>query len=163
MKFTRICAVFMAVVLGLFVGCSQAEVSMPAPASTAHSINRIVAVVNDQIIMSSELDKALAQARAHATAMHLQLPDEASFRKLILNQLIARSLQLQIAQNNQIKISAQQIDTALARMAQQRGIKVAQLYANVKKQGYTRTGFRKEVSNEILLNQLQRQATAQSY
>lgn len=123
----------------------------------AHAyINRIVAIVNNDIITQSQLNKQLAISRQHMKRLPNQKqPPKLALKRQTLNYLINRRLQLQKARDLGISVSPQQLAAAMARMAQHKGVSIEALYANALKDGYTRPEFRKEVHDEILLQKTQ--------
>ncbi len=75
----------------------------PSPGHNTH-VNRIVAVVNDDIIMSSELDNATRAIVKQLNDKGTAIPDKAVLDKEVLDKLVMESLQLQLAAVNGITI-----------------------------------------------------------
>lgn len=120
-------------------------------------VNRIVAIVNNDIITQSQLNKqvSISEQRLKRVPSSKQ-PPKLTLKRQTLNYLINRRLQLQKAHDLGVRVSSQQLAAALARMAQHKGVSIEKLYANALKDGYTRDEFRKEVHDEILLQKTQR-------
>ena len=155
-----ICGVVASVALAADPVASPSK-SMPAPVSTESALDSMVAIVNDGVITSSEVQRATAQATAHAEASKMQLPDATTLNQIVLNQLISRKLQLQVAARAKTTASDEEVAQALSSMAKQQRITVTQLLAQAKQQGFTSKEFKHEISDEIILHKVQQAALGQ--
>ena len=135
--------------------------SMPAPVSTESSLDDMVAIVNDGVITSSELQRAVSQATAHAKSSKMQLPDTTTLNQIVLNQLISRKLQLQVATRAKTTASDDEVTQALSSMAKQQHTTVTQLLAQAKQQGFSSSEFKHEITEEIILHKVQQAALGQ--
>ena len=82
-----ICGVVASVALAADPVASPSK-SMPAPVSTESALDSMVAIVNDGVITSSEVQRATAQATAHAEASKMQLPDATTLNQIVLKKLL---------------------------------------------------------------------------
>ena len=80
----RIFGVLILLMTSLVVGAAE----LPSPSSMEQKENSIVAIVNDSVILQSELDLQLKQAALQAQAAQMQLPDQSKLKAQILKQLI---------------------------------------------------------------------------
>ena len=76
----RIFGVLILLMTSLVVGAAE----LPSPSSMAQKENSIVAIVNDSVILQSELDLQLKQAALQAQAAQMQLPDQSKLKAQIL-------------------------------------------------------------------------------
>ncbi len=127
--------------------------------TTAQSValDRIVAVVNNQIITKNQLTQAMQLAKAQYAQQHLHIPNDKRLQKQILNQLIARQLQLQIAKRNNISVSKTEITDAVKRIANNNKISVPELKQKLQSDNMSYDKFVKQLKEQILLSKLQRQ------
>lgn len=131
-----------------------------APQNTVQPLDQIVAIVNNDIITQSQLNAAIIRVKKQIRGAHASMPDETTLKNGVLNQLIYKRLQLQIAKNLNVKVSNEQIDNAIQRLAQQRHLNLAQLKQNMLAESYNYSAFRKELGEEIAISQVQQQAVA---
>ena len=83
--------------------------AMPAPSSTVTTLDRVVAIVNNDVVTESQLKQALRRAKARMQQAHMALPPTANFRATVLEQLVDRSLQLQLAKKMGLKVTNAQL------------------------------------------------------
>lgn len=122
------------------------------------ALDRIVAVVNDGIIMQSELNQAMHDARLQMQAIHQPTPAPASLRKKVLNDLINQHIQLQLAKKNKITVTAAQIDQAIANIAKNNGLDHAAFITRLKQSGIDIDHYRDEIKKQMIMAKLQGQA-----
>ncbi len=122
------------------------------------SLDRIVAVVNDDVILKSELDRALVNIEAQYGASG-QLPDREVLAKQVLQRLIVMQLQVQRASETGIRISDAEFQQSLARLAEQNGISLEQMTQSLQQQGLSPDEFRRAFRDELLAQRLRQRYT----
>lgn len=134
--------------------------SLPGPSATpTQELDRIVAYVNNGIITQSEFNQAYKVAREqqeHARAVGLPEVPASQLRTLVMDQLIAQHLQLQMAKQQGLKISDKQLNAAIAQIAKKHKVSVKRLYQTVKQQGMSRAAYRDQIRTQITIMTLQR-------
>lgn len=123
-------------------------------------IDRVVAIVNNDVITEAQLTKQINIMKNQMQQANMQIPPDKILRKKILQQLIDQLLQVQIAKSTGIRVSNHQLNAALHRLAAQRKISVSDLYKAVQKAGWTIQGFRKQIREQIAIEELQRREVA---
>lgn len=118
------------------------------------SLDAAAAIVNNDIILESELDKAQS-AVSQNLARRGHMVDSVSARKAALESLITRSLVLQLAQSQGIALTDMQIDAAIAQSAAQSGITPEELLARVAP-GMPEAQAREEFRDDLILNEVRR-------
>jgi peptidyl-prolyl cis-trans isomerase SurA len=119
-------------------------------------IDKVVAVVNQDVVLESQLEGLVHQVRQSARTAGQPLPDEQRLRKQALERLILESLQLQLAERLGLRITDTQLEQAIGNIARSEGKTQEQLRAGLQAQGLTYSRFREQVRNEILLSELAR-------
>ncbi len=145
-------------------GSSLSDFSLLSPSSQqsamssgSQTLDKIVAVAGDDVILSSELDNAVAQIRARAGARVNQVPPNV-LRSQVLDQLIMTKLQVARAKERNIQISDQEIDQGIARIAQQNNMSMAQFSQAVNADpSMTIAQLREQVSQELMVSTLRRE------
>ncbi|MBN8726492.1 MAG: peptidylprolyl isomerase [Xanthomonadales bacterium] len=132
-----------------------------AQSAPVQPLDGIVAVVNDGVVLKSELDQRVASVVQQYSGNPGQLPPRDVLERQLLDRLILQKLQVERAEGTGIKASDAQIDRSLAGVAQQNGLEVGQLRGAIEQQGLDYDRFRNNVREQILVNDL-RQRVAQS-
>lgn len=117
-------------------------------------IDRIAAVVNEEVILQSELDRAIANITAQYASNPGQLPPAEVLAKQVLERLVLTRLQVARAQESGIRVNDQEIEQAAANIAQQNGMTLDQLQAQVAKDGLSMTDFRNTLRDEITIQRM---------
>lgn len=140
---------------GLSIICSAIICSPIHAAASEQSLDRIVAIVNDAPITQTELNESIDTAKKQIAASNTAQPSNEVLHKQVLQQIIDRKLQIQLAEQAGIHIKDEDIDKAITHIAQQNNMTMAQLSEQLVKQGLTMEAYRKEISEEIMIQQVQ--------
>ena len=126
-----------------------------APAAPANQmLDRIVAVVNDDVILQSELNDAVRTIEHQYAGRTGQLPPANVLKRQVLDRLIMMRLQVQKAQDQGINVSDADVDRAVQGVAQQNKLTPEQLRAAVEQQGSSFAAFRQELADQITVQRL---------
>ena len=125
-----------------------------APAGQTQSLDRIVAVVNEDVILQSELDDAVRSIQQQYASQPGQLPPLDVLQKQVLDRLILMRLQLQKADDQGVHVSDNQVDQAVAQVAQQNKMSPDQLRAEVERTGQDFGSFRQQLADQLTVQQL---------
>lgn len=129
-------------------------------AQDAEFIDSIVAVVEEDVIMRSELDTAIKGIVERIRGQGGNLPPQDLLEKQVLERLIVRKLQVQRALRTGIRVSDADIDQALMGMAQQNGITVGQMRQIIESDGEDFTEFRRSIGEEIMTERLRQRVVS---
>lgn len=121
------------------------------------SLDKIVAVVNDTPITQTEVGEQVSTVKKQMSANGAPLPPEKVLHKQVLDQLVNRKLELQLAEQAGVKVDDADLDKALTHIAQQNNMTLPQLYDQVKNQGLTVAEYRKVIREEMIIQQVQQQ------
>lgn len=122
----------------------------------AQELDRVVAVVNKDVVLQSQLDSLVHKVESDATRDGQSLPDPATLRKQALDRLINESLVLQLADRQGLRINDSQLDQAIASIASDRKMTPEQLKQDAMKDGLSELQFRDEVRKELLMSEVRR-------
>ncbi len=123
------------------------------------SVDRIVAVIDEDVILQSELDRAVNNVLAGYAGRSAQLPPRDVIERQVLERLILIRLQLQRAEATGIRVSDGELDQAVARLAQQNGATIDQLRASLERDGFSYEEFRRTLRDELLVQRLRQRFT----
>ena len=127
-------------------------------AADAVVVDRIVAIVNDDLITLFDLNQNFKPYEANIKALGYSPEKEREtlykLRSDLLNKLIEEKLADQAIKRNNIEVSEQEIDTAMERLKDSRSITDDELRAGLAQQGLTLEEYRKNLKNQLLRNKL---------
>lgn len=150
--------VFLVFILSILSACYFSSLFAITATAQGQTLDKILAVVNDDVITQSEFNKVLAEARGQMQAEHATPPNEKAFRKQVLNQLIDRKIELSLAKQAGITISQAEVDKVVASIAKQNNVSVADLYDHVTQSGMSKSKYLSELKEQLTLQKLTQQA-----
>ncbi|MBX3662954.1 MAG: peptidylprolyl isomerase [Burkholderiales bacterium] len=125
------------------------------------TVDRIIAVVNDEIITQKELaarvDFALRQLRQQGTPP----PPREVIERQLLERLIGDRVQMQHARDIGLRVDNAELDKAMERIAADNKLSVAQMRATLQRDGVPFDKFREDIRSEITLARLREREVAQ--
>ena len=133
-------------------GVAWADTKSPNAGKKEH-LERVVAVVNDSIILQSELDARLVPVRAEAA----QIADpqerhrrEAKLASQVLDEMVNEELIVQAAEAAKIDVDSSEVQAALDEIKQQNNLDDAGLQQALAQQGYTLAGYKADLRRQLL-------------
>jgi len=114
----------------------------------------IVAVVNSEPITNTEVRTRLLRFEQQLAQQGTAIPPRAQLTRLVLERLISEKAQLQLAQENGIRIDDLQVDQAEANVARQYDMDVPQLRRQLASEGVSSAAFRLDLRNQLTLTRL---------
>jgi peptidyl-prolyl cis-trans isomerase SurA len=117
-------------------------------------LDRIVAVVNDDVITRLDLDERLRIANLQLKQQGTPPPPREALERQILDRLVSDRVQLQLAKETGLRVDDGELDKAIQRIAQDNKLSVQQLRETLEKDSVPFTRFREDIRNEIVLARL---------
>jgi len=114
----------------------------------------IVAVVNSDPVTNTEVRTRLLRFEQQLAQQGSAMPPRAQLTRLVLERLISEKAQLQLAQENGIRIDDVQVDQAEANVARQYDMDVPQLRRQLATEGVSPASFRQDLRNQLTLTRL---------
>jgi peptidyl-prolyl cis-trans isomerase SurA len=125
------------------------------------SLDRIVAVVDEDVVLQSELDSQVRSVTTQYASNPAQLPPRDVLEQQLLSRLIMQKLQIARAATSGVKVSDADVDQAMAQIASQNRLEVGQLRTAIEGQGIDFNRFREDVAEQVIVQRM-RQGIAQS-
>lgn len=122
-----------------------------------YELNHIVAVVNDEAILKSELDNFLNNILIQLRGKNAQLPPRPVMEKQALDRLIINRLQLQLAERIGLRVDDESLNRTIEKIAQQNNMDITHFREALEQQQYNFASFRENVREEITIARLQQQ------
>ena len=121
----------------------------------AQKLDSIVAVVNDDIVLKSDLTTRLVKVQQQFTNDQTNMPDLKALTSQVLDQLIIENLQLQLATKKGVYIADPSLDLAIERIAKNNGLSLPELAQAIADTGETMVQFRAKIRQELTINEIQ--------
>lgn len=125
-----------------------------ATAAGPVAVDRIVAVVNDEVITQNELNTRLDSALVNLKRQGTPLPPREAMERQMLERLIVDRIQLQTARDTGLRIDDAQLDQAIGRIAAGNGMAMAQFREALERDGIRYATFREEIRDEMTVARL---------
>ncbi len=129
-----------------------------ATSGGVQSLDAVMAVVNDQVITSSQFNQQLDLIKKQLAVSHTPFPPEAQLRHQVLQHMIDVSLQKQIAKSSGVNISDDALNQTISQIAAQNNLTVAQLTQKLAQQGISLNDYRSQIKDEMTIAQIDQQA-----
>ncbi len=140
------------VLLAALVGGTAA--AQQYPAGGIETIDRIVAVVNENVVTRYELNEILKTTVKQLQKQGVQPPAPAVLEKQLLERVILNRVQLQLAKETGLTVSDAELDQTLRRIAQENKLSMPEFYTALERDGISFNRFRDEIRDEIILVRL---------
>ena len=121
----------------------------------AQKLDSIVAIVNDGIVLQSDLTIRLLIVQRQLSNDNTKLPDLNVLTNQVLNQLIIENLQLQLATKKGVHIADPTVDIAIERIAKNNKISADKLEQAIADNGETMVQFRTRIRQELTIKEIQ--------
>lgn len=118
-------------------------------------LDRVAAIVDDNIVLQSELEQRTANILRQIQQSGTEPPAVEIVKKQVLERLILERLQLNIGDNVGVRIADQEIDQTIAQIAASNNISVEDYIAQIHASGETMAKIRQEIANEMIIMQVQ--------
>lgn len=117
-------------------------------------LDRIVAVVNNEVITRSELDERIRIALQQLRAQREEPPPAEILERQVLDRMIADRAQLQFAKESGITVDNNQIDRSVERVAAANKVSLAEFRRALERDGISMEQLREDLRTELLLQRL---------
>ena len=139
----------------LVASLATATIAAPALRAATEVIDQVVAIVDDDIIMASELRERVAGITENLESRGVELPPEDTLIRETLDRLILESIQLQKGEHAGVRISDAQLTAAVQRIAAQNRMTLDQFRMALEQQGQSYAAMREQVHREMIIQRVQ--------
>lgn len=145
---------FLACIAALLLPPGAAQAQTRELSSSGELLDGIAAIVNDGVVLKSELDVEVQRIVERLRAQGTQLPPPQALREQVLERLVVQRIQLQRAQRANIDVSDETLNQALANIAQRNNTTLAELPQLLAGEGIDYAAYRADLRNQIAIDQL---------
>ena len=142
--------------LALFVAAlSGLLLSLPASSQRVVDLDRIVAIVNDDVIMQSELLVRMNMIRGGLEEAGTPVPPDNVLARQVLERLIVDRIQLQLAEEYDLRIEDDELNRTIDNLAAQNNLSTSEFREIMERDGHDFTNLREEIRDEMLVSRVQ--------
>lgn len=120
----------------------------------AAELDRIIAVVDEDIVMQSELDEQAARVRDALRQQNTEMPPTTVLERQVLERLVLEKIQIQVAAQAGIKVSEKDLNKAIADIAKRNKLELPQFEKIIESEGVPFARFREQIGEQILIAKL---------
>lgn len=124
-------------------------------------LNRVVAIVDNDVVMQSQLDARLSEVQQTIAQRGAALPPDDVLSQQVLERLIIENIQLQIGERSGIRITDEELNQAIGTIAQRNGMSIEQFRAALAKDGLSYTDARDQVRREMIISRVRQRRVAE--
>ncbi|MEE9337274.1 MAG: peptidylprolyl isomerase [Methylococcaceae bacterium] len=127
---------------------------LASPIVKAELLGRIVAVVEDDIVLEQELSAQVESITKNLKANKVMVPPIFILRKQVLERIIIDKLQRQLAEKSGIRVSNEMLRSSTQDIARRNGLTIDEFRKELESQGMSFQQFQEDIKKEIIINQL---------
>ena len=117
-------------------------------------VDKVAAVVNNGVVLESDVDGLMQSVKMNAQEAHQQLPDDTTLRHQILERLIMDELVLQLAKKVGATVTDEELNQAIDNIAQQNRMTPAQLRSRLAQDGINYNTYRNQIRKEMTISEV---------
>jgi peptidyl-prolyl cis-trans isomerase SurA len=129
--------------------------------TTGDLLDRVAAVVNEGVVLQSELDEQVILITERLRGQKLDLPPENVLRQQVLERLVLQEIQMQRADRANLKVPDEALNSAMQEVAQRNNIPLSQLPEALSQQGIDYAAYRDAMRKELTLTLLRQRDVIQ--
>ena len=118
-------------------------------------LDQVVAIVDDDIILASELQERVQGVRSTMESRGVDVPEDDVLVRETLDRLILDSIQLQLADRYGVRIPDQQLDESMTRLAQRNGLSLEQFRVALEQSGQSYAIARESLRDDLAIQRVQ--------
>ena len=120
-------------------------------------LDHIIAIVDDDVVMQSELAQQLSRVRAELRQQGSELPPTSVLEHQVMDRLVLEKIQLQLAEQTGVQVTEDNLDRAVEDIAKKNKISMDQFKEILRTENYDFDRFRQDIKHEIILAKLRRE------
>jgi peptidyl-prolyl cis-trans isomerase SurA len=140
--------------IALLLMSSGVQAQTQELSTRGQQIDKIAAVVNEGVVLKSQVDQQYETVVARLKGQEGQMPPAQVIRQQVLERLVLQEIQAQRAERLGIAVSDEMLNSALRDVAQRNGIPFDQMPTAMARQGVDYAAYREDMRREIALSLL---------
>ena len=131
-----------------------------AGSQTIQPVDRVVAVINDDVIVETELQTQMRQVESQLRQSGRPAPPPGVLQQQVLERLVLERLQLQVAERLGIRVDDEDLNRAVANIAERNNLSIEEFSEILARDGYPFAAFRENIRNEMLISRVRQRQIA---
>jgi len=127
---------------------------LPGIAFAATEIDRVYAIVNDDVVTRTEYEQEYLNTTMELRARGRVLPEEPVLRRQILDRIITEKLQLQVANQVGVQVSRSQVDLTISDLARRNNMSIDQMKQALEQDGISYSSFIRRIEDQLKIQQV---------
>ena len=140
--------------LGVMLLCASAHAEV-------QSLDRVVAVVDNDVIMLSQLRQRVGEVQQNLSRRGMQQPSSEELTRQVLERLVLENLQMQIGERSGIRITDEELNGAMESIAQRNGMTLEQFRKTLAKDGLSYDDAREQIRREMIISRVRQRRVAE--
>ncbi|WP_148050416.1 peptidylprolyl isomerase SurA [Pseudomonas brassicacearum] len=132
-----------------------------AASAAVQSIDKVVAIVDNDVVMQSQLDRRVHEVQQTIAKRGGGTPPASVLEQQVLERLIVENLQLQIGERSGIRITDEELNQAIGTIAQRNNMSVEQFRAALTRDGLSYDDARDQVRREMIISRVRQRRVAE--
>ncbi|MGB1882493.1 MAG: peptidylprolyl isomerase [Gammaproteobacteria bacterium] len=124
---------------------------------SAMELDRIVAVVEEDVVMESELEEQLQRVRIQLRQQGTQMPPTTVLERQVMERLVLEKIQLQVADRAGVEVTEKALDQAIVDIAKRNDLSIEQFREILTNEGFEISVFREQIRQEITIAKLRKE------
>ena len=132
-----------------------------AASAAVQSIDKVVAIVDNDVVMQSQLDQRVHEVQQTIAKRGGGVPPTSVLEQQVLERLIVENLQLQIGERSGIRITDEELNQAIGTIAQRNSMSIEQFRAALAHDGLSYEDARDQVRREMIISRVRQRRVAE--
>ena len=124
-------------------------------------LDRVAAIVDNDVVMTSQLDQRVDELRRQLAERGTQLPPDDILRQQVLDRLVVESIQLQMGERAGIRIDDATLNQTMQQLAQRNNVTPEQFRAALERDGISYNQAREQIRREMIINRVRQRRVAE--
>jgi len=137
-------------------GLAIAWLTMTSVVAQEVLLDRVAVIVDQGVILESEVQKLVADVKRNAAQNNQSLPSERALRTQAIERLIITNLQMQMAERMGLQVSDPQLEQTIANIAARQNLTVDDIRAQLEREGMTYDDYRESIRQELITGEVTR-------
>ena len=151
----RLASFFRSTLFPLVLMCFWGVAGVPLTIAQVEVLDQVVAIVDDDIILASELKERIQDVRNNMESRGIEVPEDEILVRETLDRLILDSIQMQLANRYGVRIPDAQLDEAMTRLARQNGLTLEQFRIALEQSGQSYAAARESLRDDLAIQRVQ--------
>ena len=124
-------------------------------------LDRVAAIVDNDVVMTSQLNQRLDDLRRQLAERGTQLPPDEVLREQVLDRLVVESIQLQMGERAGIRIDDAALNQTMQQLAQRNNVTPEEFRAALERDGISYNQAREQIRREMIINRVRQRRVAE--